>query len=148
VLAKSDFPDAIRTDWHFWLLGAAFLLIELKSITELALIFGTTWLVNALAISGVLIMVLAANPLVLRKVRVNLRWTYALLLVSLLGLYFFPLKLLAGIHLPIRIVASVFLLSLLLFFSGLILAESLRLTGETSKPLASNLSGTMVGGDA
>jgi spermidine synthase len=146
ALATRKFPEAIRPDWHFWLLGAAFLLIEFKSITELALLFGTTWLVNALAISGVLIMVLAANVLVLRRARLNLRWAYVLLLASLLGLYFFPLEILAGISLPIRIVASVLLLSMPLFFSGLIFSESLRITGETSKPLASNLSGTMVGG--
>ena len=146
LLATRKFPEAIRPDWHFWPLGAAFLLIEFKSITELALLFGTTWLVNALAISGVLIMVLAANLIVLRRARVNLRWAYALLLASLLGLYFFPLEILTGIHLPIRIIVSVFLLSMPLFFSGLIFSESLRISGETSKPLASNLSGTMVGG--
>jgi spermidine synthase len=146
LITRRSFPDAVRPDWHFWLLGAAFLLIEFKSITELALLFGTTWLVNALAISGVLIMVLAANLLVLRSSRINLRWTYALLLVCLLALFFFPLELLVGLPIAIRTIGSVLLLSLPLFFSGLIFSESLRRAGETARPLASNLSGTMAGG--
>lgn len=146
LVARRSFPEAVRPDWHFWLLGAAFLLIEFKSITELALLFGTTWLVNALAISGVLIMVLAANLVVLRRPRINLRWAYALLLVCLLALYFFPLELLAGLPAAIRTFGSVLLLSLPLFFSGLIFSESLRRAGETARPLASNLNGTMAGG--
>jgi len=145
-IARRSFPGAIRPDWHFWLLGAAFLLIEFKSITELALLFGTTWLVNALAISGVLIMVLAANLLVLRSSRVNLKLAYALLIACLLALYFFPLAMLGGLSVPVRIISSVVLLSLPLFFAGLIFSESLKRTDEIAGPLASNLSGTMAGG--
>jgi hypothetical protein len=38
------------------------------------------------------------------------------------------------------------LLSLPLFFAGLIFSESLRQAGEAAGPLASNLSGSVVGG--
>ena len=41
-------------------MGAAFLLLETRSITTFALLFGTTWLVNALVFTGVLLAVLAA----------------------------------------------------------------------------------------
>ena len=41
-------------------MGAAFLLLETKNIATFALLFGTTWLVNALVFAGVLIIVLAA----------------------------------------------------------------------------------------
>jgi hypothetical protein len=78
-ILRRYFPEALKPDWHFWLLGAAFLLIEFTSITKLALLFGTTWLVNALAISGVLVMILAANLIVLMTKRVNIRLCYALL---------------------------------------------------------------------
>ena len=50
-----------------FLLGAAFLLLETKSVTGFALLFGTTWVVNALVFTGVLLAVLAA-------VEVTRRW--------------------------------------------------------------------------
>ena len=146
ALLKRSFPMVLRPNWHFWLLGAGFLLVEFKSITELALLFGTTWLVNALAISGVLLMALGANLLVLRRPRINLRFVYALLFTSLILTYFFPLDLLIGFPPLLRALASVVLFTLPLFFAGLIFGESLRRAGETAKPLASNLSGSVVGG--
>ena len=41
-------------------MGAAFLLLETKNIATFALLFGTTWLVNAMVFAGVLVIVLAA----------------------------------------------------------------------------------------
>ncbi|HET92235.1 MAG TPA: hypothetical protein ENN99_16070 [Chloroflexi bacterium] len=146
ILLRRSFPEVLRPNWHFWLLGAAFLLIEFKCVTEFALLFGTTWLVNALAISGVLLMALGANLVVLRLPRLNVRLTYVLLFASLVLTYFFPLDLLIGFPAAIRAVASMVLLSLPLFFAGMIFSESLRRTGETAVPLASNLSGSVAGG--
>ncbi len=146
ALISRFFPTAMRPNWHFWLLGAAFLLVEFKIITELALLFGTTWLVNALAISGVLLMALGANLVVLWRPHINLRLVYVLLFVSLTVNYFLPLDLLIGFSPVIRALGSMILLSLPLFFAGLIFGESLRRTGETAWPLASNLSGSVAGG--
>ena len=39
---------------HFFVLGIAFLLLETRSLVSFSLLFGTTWLVNALAFFGVL----------------------------------------------------------------------------------------------
>jgi len=144
-LARS-FPESLRPQWDFWLLGAAFLLIEFKSITELALLFGTTWLVNVLAISGVLLMALGANLVVLKRSRVNLRGMYVLLFASLALAYLLPLRVLVGLPLALRVLGSTALLSLPLFFAGVIFSESLRRAGEAARPLASNLSGSVVGG--
>ena len=41
-------------------MGVAFLLLETKSVVQFALLFGTTWLVNALVFAGVLTSVLIA----------------------------------------------------------------------------------------
>lgn len=146
VLLRRSFPEALHPNWHFWLLGAAFLLVEFTSVTRLALLFGTTWLVNALAISGVLLMALAANLIVLWRPRISLRLAYGLLFVSLALTILFPLHLLVGLPLAVRALASMILLSLPLFFAGLIFSESLRRAGEAAGPLASNLGGSAVGG--
>jgi hypothetical protein len=145
-LLSRSFPQALRPDWHFWFLGAGFLLIEFTSVTRLALLFGTTWLVNALAISGVLIMILAANLLVLKSKAINIRWVYALLFLSFVFVYFFPLDWFNQFHPVLRAIGSMLLLSLPLFFSGIIFSESIKRVGQTSGPLAANLSGSVFGG--
>lgn len=146
IMMARSFPEALKPNWHFWLLGAAFLLIEFKCITELALLFGTTWFVNSLAISGVLVMALFANLFVLRTTKINLRWVYGLLFASLLLGYFFPLAILSGYSPLIKGIIGTMILTLPLFFSGIIFSESLKRYGETSKPMASNFSGSAVGG--
>jgi hypothetical protein len=127
-------------------LGAAFLLIEFKSITELALLFGTTWFVNVLAISGVLFMALGANLIILRSRRVNLQAMYILLFASLALAYLLPADQLVGLPLLPRVLGGSALLSLPLLFAGLVFSESLRRSGDAVRPLASNLSGSVVGG--
>ena len=39
---------------HFFVLGVAFLLLETRSLVSFSLLFGTTWLVNALAFFAIL----------------------------------------------------------------------------------------------
>jgi hypothetical protein len=145
-LMRRSFPKALHPDWHFWLLGAAFLLIEFKSITEFALLFGTTWMVNTLAISGVLLMALLANVVALRIPRIKLGPTYLLLFFSLAVSYLIPLEWFMTLTPVLRATASMIFLSLPMFFAGLIFSESLRRAGETARPLASNLSGSFAGG--
>lgn len=146
LILMRSFPESIHPDWHFWFLGAAFILIEFISVTRLALLFGTTWLVNALAISGVLIMILAANLIVLLRKKVNQRLNYLMLFICLVFVLFFPLEMLNQLDFLQRAVISILVLSIPLFFSGLIFAESLRRAGSASGPLASNLSGSVFGG--
>jgi spermidine synthase len=146
LLMKRSFPEALKPNWHFWLLGAAFLLIEFKSITELALLFGTTWFVNSLAISGVLVMALFANLYVLRTKKIDLRWVYGLLFATILFGYFFPLSSLSGYSPLAKGMIGTLILTLPLLFAGIIFSESLKRYGETSRPMASNFSGSAVGG--
>ena len=55
------------TDLFF--MGVAFLLLETKNVVQFALLFGTTWAVNAAVFAGVLLSVLAAIE-VARRVRI------------------------------------------------------------------------------
>ena len=83
-----------RLNGQMFFMGAAFLLIETKSIAELSLLFGSTWVVNAAVFSAILIMVLAANLIVARlDARAhapNLHIFYGLLLLSLVLAFMFP----------------------------------------------------------
>jgi spermidine synthase len=65
-----------RISWHFFFLGAAFLLLETRSITRFALLFGTTWFVNSLVFFAILVAILLANLYVLRRRVTRLRPYY------------------------------------------------------------------------
>ncbi|MGH9204154.1 MAG: methyltransferase domain-containing protein, partial [Vicinamibacterales bacterium] len=56
-----------RWSWHFFLLGAGFMLLETKSIVQFALLWGSTWVVASLAIASVLVMALVANFIVMKR---------------------------------------------------------------------------------
>lgn len=146
ALIARSFPEALRPNWHFWLLGAAFLLVEFKAITELALLFGTTWFVNSLAITGVLVMALCANLFVLTRKTINLTWVYVCLFACIVLGFLVPLETFAALPDLIKGILSTALLTSPLLFSGIIFSESLRRAGETSGPLASNFSGSAAGG--
>ncbi len=48
--------------WHFFFLGAGFMLFEAQIISRrMALLFGTTWIVNSLVIAELMIFIVAAN---------------------------------------------------------------------------------------
>ncbi len=49
-----------RFDWHMFSLGAAFMLLEVRSLTTFSLLFGSTWLVNSLVFFAILSSVLLA----------------------------------------------------------------------------------------
>jgi len=132
-------------DFHFFFLGAAFLLLETKSITTISLYFGTTWLVSMVVILGVLIMVFLANLAASRLRRFSLV-LYLPLIVSVCFLYFFPTQnVLAWPFLP-RLIYSLTIIPLPIFFAGLIFSSTFRESQDPSFSLGSNLLGAMVGG--
>src|SRR6185436_1891609 len=74
---------AMRSSLDLFFMGAAFLLLETKSVVQFALLFGTTWFVNALVFAGILLSVLLAIE-VARRVRFrDPRLHYAALGVAL-----------------------------------------------------------------
>ena len=66
-------------------MGAAFLLLETRYVTGFALLFGSTWLVNALVFTGVLLAVLCAVEASRRLRPRSLTPLYVLLAVTLVG---------------------------------------------------------------
>ena len=48
-----------------FLLGAGFMLVESRAVIHMALVFGSTWMVNSVVFFAVLVMILAANLYVL-----------------------------------------------------------------------------------
>ena len=132
-------------DRHFFFLGAAFLLVEVHNVSKLALVFGTTWTVNAWVISGVLLAVLLANFVVSARPS----WgrgviPYGLLMVSLVaGAVLRPGVLTA---LPFGRLWAALLYTLPLGFAGLVFAASFRDAPDAPRALGSNILGSILGG--
>ena len=61
------------------------MLLEVQNISKAAVVLGNTWVVNAVIISGVLVMILLANLVAARFPRLPLGPVYGLLVASLPG---------------------------------------------------------------
>lgn len=144
VLVGINFRTHYRPDGHFFFLGAGFLLLETKSVTEFALLIGSTWQVNAWVFSVILLMILLANVLVqTMPERFAPPVCYALLGLALLASYFWPVSQWAGSG--TSIVAGAYL-GLPIFLAALIFARTFRAVSVGSAALASNLIGAVLGG--
>lgn len=134
------------TGLAMFFLGAAFMLLETKSVTQMALLLGTTWLVNSAVITGVLIMILLAN-LVQRKAQFhNVGYLFVGLFLSLLLNALFPLNALNQFDVVSRTALGMLLLSLPLFFAAFVFAIVFSKVEDPGKALGMNLLGTLIGG--
>ncbi len=140
------FPESASVNLHFFFLGCAFFLIETKSITETALLFGSTWIVNSIVISAILIMILGANMFVVKFKPLDTRVFYVLLLASVLLNYGVPVSSMLGQSFVLRGLISGLAMALPLFFAGIIFATSLRRLKTVELAFGSNLLGSVVGG--
>jgi spermidine synthase len=133
-------------DWHFFALGAAFLLLEVQTLSRATLLFGMTWIVNAIVISTVLVMILASNFVAWRW-RQMPQWVIITgLAITVAALALVPLdwfNTLTGVSK--LLVASAFLTAPV-FFAGLIFIQSFAACTDKARALGSNLIGALVGG--
>ena len=129
-----------------FLMGAAFLLLETKSVVQFALLFGTTWFVNSLVFVGVLLSVLLAIE-VERRIRIaRPRLLLGLLFLGLLVAWLIPTGALLGLPIVPRLLTAVALAFFPIFVANLIFAERFRDTADPTAAFGANLLGAMVGG--
>jgi hypothetical protein len=127
-------------------MGAAFLLLETKNIVQFALLFGSTWLVNALVTVAILVAVYLAvetarhvklpPPVVL----------YAALIASLVVTWLIPQADLVSLPVAARFLAGGALAFAPVFIANLIFAQRFSDVETTTTAFAANLLGAMVGG--
>jgi SAM-dependent methyltransferase len=129
-----------------FLLGAAFLLLETKSVTGFALLFGTTWVVNALVFAGVLLAVLAAVEVTKRRTTPPLPVMYAILLGGLALAWVVPSSWLLSLPIGPRALAAITIAFLPIFAANVIFAKRFAETADPTLAFAANLLGAMVGG--
>ncbi len=150
VAVLISFGRSFSLSPHFFFMGTGFLLLEAKSITELALTFGSTWITNAVVISSVLAVILLANLLVLRLKLMRYALWYCLLMSALLATWIVPHEWLITSRLLMQIVVSGLFTGVPVFLASVIFAISMsRLKqNQINRALSANLIGCVVGGMA
>ena len=137
-------PMASYADLFF--MGAAFLLLETKNVVQFALLFGTTWFVNALVFAGVLLSVLVAVAVSRRVTFRRPARLYLLLLASLVVAWVVPQSSLLQLDVVPRFVAAITLAFFPIFTANLVFTQRFKDVGESGTAFGANLLGSMVGG--
>jgi hypothetical protein len=126
-------------------LGAGFMLIETRAITELGLLYGSTWQVISVTIIAVLAMAFGANFVILKLGSPRPPVTYGLLIAALVfGLVAGSGVL--GLSGRTELIVRTAIITLPLFFSGFAFSSELRRSGDVAGALSSNLVGAVFGG--
>lgn len=146
VLAGSFLPSKLQFNHVvFFFLGAGFMLVETKGITEIGLHFGATWHVIGIVVAGILIMAFLANSLV--------NWLH-IERTAIPYLFLFGSLVIGGLiaqdggFTPTfwGRLATIVILTCPVFFSGMVFSILLKSKGNIAGAMALNLFGAMCGG--
>jgi hypothetical protein len=147
LLAARRFVGDVRTmDWPFFAMGAAFLLVEVQSVSKMAMLFGSTWVVNAIVVSCVMVTILLANAYVAWRPARSLWPFYLGLLLALAVNLVFPFRALLVLPGMLKGVCAGGIMALPVLFSGVIFASVFSRAREPSKALGANILGAIAGG--
>ena len=127
-------------------MGAAFLLLETKNVVQFALLFGTTWFVNALVFTGILLSVLAAVEVSRRVSFRNPARLYVALLLALAVGWAIPLDSLLSLDMGPRFLAAVAVAFAPIFLANLVFTQRFKDVSASGAAFGANLLGAMVGG--
>jgi SAM-dependent methyltransferase len=137
-----------RWSWQFFLLGAGFMLLETKSIIQFALLWGSTWVVASLAIAAVLVMALAANWMVARRLVPRTGIVVGVLVGLLAVSYVVPI---GRVTFESRVAESLFYAALMfspVLCAGLLFGSAIARSTSVARDFGTNLLGAMAGGMA
>lgn len=134
-----------RSHWHFFFLGAAFLLLEVQNISKASVVLGNTWQTNAVIVSGVLLMILLANWMTHKLPKIPIGPVYFALICTSFALYFVDLAQFAFLPYTTKIIVVGGLTSLPILFSGIVFVRSFAIAEGKDEALGANIVGSLVG---
>jgi SAM-dependent methyltransferase len=129
-----------------FLLGAGFMLVETKSVVHMALLFGSTWMVNTFVFVAVLLMSLAGNLFAGWVKPRNLAPYYIGLMAALAMNVLVPLDAFLGLDRMVQIAASCALAFLPIAFAGVIFATTFAQSKFPDRIFGANIAGALIGG--
>lgn len=140
--------DGRRFAWNgrMFFLGAGFMLIETKAVVHMALLFGSTWIVNSLVFFAILVMILLANLFVLAVRPRRLCGYYAGLFAVLAVNVLLPLDFFLGMSRPAQVAGACLLAFTPILFAAVIFAVSFAGSQQADRDFGTNIAGAMLGG--
>ena len=135
-----------RLDLRMLLLGAGFMLLETKAVVHMALIFGSTWMVNTVVFSALLVMILVANLLVLKWKPPSITPFYLALLATLIVNLVLPLNTFLGLPQLVQGILAGALVFSPILCAGVVFAKSFEHAERPERALAYNTVGAILGG--
>jgi hypothetical protein len=136
----------VRPNWRMFFLGAGFMLLETKSVVHMALLFGSTWLVNSVVFFAILVMILASNLYVLALKPKNLRPYYVLLVASLAINIMVPMSHFLTLPGWEKVAVSCTVVFVPIFFAGIVFGTLFRDSSQPDIDFGSNIAGAILGG--
>jgi hypothetical protein len=136
----------VRLNGRMFFVGAGFMLIETKGVVHMALLFGSTWVVNSFVFSAILVMILFSNLFVVLAKPQRMSVYSGLLEVALLLNLTVPLGVYLGLSSPAREVVSCAVVFVPVFFADVIFAAAFRDSARPDVDLGSNIGGAILGG--
>jgi Spermine/spermidine synthase domain len=137
---------SMRPSPQMFFLGAGFMLLETKGVVHLALLFGSTWVVNSLVFFAILVMILLSNLFVLALKPTKLVPYYLLLIAALLVNAFVPMDVFLDLPGVSKVVASCAVVFIPVFFAGVIFASAFAKSRQPDIDFGSNVAGVILGG--
>jgi hypothetical protein len=113
---------------------------------QFALLFGTTWFVNALVFFGILVSVYVAVEIARRTRFRQPAILYVALFAALALAWIIPPDSLFALSLPLRFCAAAAIAFTPILLANLVFAERFRNVGSSTVAFGANLLGAMVGG--
>jgi hypothetical protein len=135
----------IRFDRPMFFFGLAFLLLETKSVTEMNLVWGSTWLTSAVVFSCILIVIMLATLLMRWR---PLHWSvgYGGLLIALMINYLTPVHSILSTSTMIKLLMSLLFVGTPIFFAAICFALLFRDAEATDLAYGWNVLGAVIGG--
>ena len=136
----------VRPNWQMFFLGAGFMLLETKGVVHMALLFGSTWLVNSVVFFAILVLILASNLFVL-ILKPQKLWPYYLLLSAALVVNIaVPMSRFLALPGLEKVAISCAVIFVPIFFAGIIFGASFRDSSQPDVDFGSNIAGAILGG--
>ena len=147
LVGLNYFPERPKfSHLSFFFLGAGFMLIETKGITEMGLTFGNTWQVIGIVLAGILTMAFLGNCAV-QLFGIRRPLTPYLFLFAALSVGWYVARAGGFASTPLGTTGNIrLLLTLPLLFSGIVFSTLLSSKGQVSGMIAMNLLGAICGG--
>src|SRR5262249_31450168 len=131
--------------WQMFCLGAGFMLLEVRAISAISLLCGSTWTVNSFVIGGVMVVILLANLLAVRLATSTVTALLLTTIVTIVLSNIVPVSNLNSFGTPLGIIIGTAVYLLPLLFAATTFAILFKESNSTSRSLAFNIVGGTLG---